>query len=117
MAFQIQDDLLDILPSEENKKSSFSDIKEGQHTLLTNHIFHTGTPSQKRALRQAWRKSAVDKEALQAVFYDAGAIDEAEKKIKKYLQHAHKLLETTTLSATIKGSLSDLMTYIAKRSY
>ncbi len=48
MGFQIQDDLLDVTASaKELGKSPLSDLREGQHTVLTQFISERGTPKDK----------------------------------------------------------------------
>jgi geranylgeranyl diphosphate synthase type I len=115
-AFQIQDDLLDILPGDNAQKSSFSDIREGQHTLLTYYVFQSGSPDQKKTLRHYWRSNAINESALLTIFYDSGAIDYAKRRIKTHIDQAKEQLSRVKLPSETINELNDLVTYIANRS-
>ena len=55
LAFQIRDDLFDII-SADKTKSLFSDIQEGQQTFFTNYIFEKGTEEDKALLMSCMKK-------------------------------------------------------------
>jgi geranylgeranyl diphosphate synthase, type II len=49
-AFQIQDDVLNLVPDEDYGKEPNGDIFEGKRTLMLNHVYRTSPPSQRKAL-------------------------------------------------------------------
>jgi len=57
LAFQIRDDLFDII-SADKTKSLFSDIQEGQQTFFTNYIFEKGTEEDKALLMSCMKKNS-----------------------------------------------------------
>ena len=76
-AFQIQDDLLDVVGTVQvTGKEPFIDIEVGQHTLITQYVFDHGTEHDQEMLRSVFGKklSVHDREALLALFTKTGAI-------------------------------------------
>jgi geranylgeranyl pyrophosphate synthase len=61
LAFQIKDDLFDIIGGDKTK-SLFSDIQDGQQTIFTNYIFEKGSPEDKELLASCMKKSLDEKE-------------------------------------------------------
>jgi len=72
LAFQIKDDLFDII-SADKTKSPFSDIQEGQQTFFTNYIFTKGTKEEKELLNACMKKKLNQKQIvqLQKMFEDS----------------------------------------------
>lgn len=116
LAYQIQDDLLDILPNTKTKKSIFSDIREGQHTLLTYHVLHHGKQAHKKMLQQSWGNQNVDFAVLLRIFHESGAIVFAEKEIEQHLNRAKLALAKIDFAQKTRSELEVLVHYIAKRS-
>ena len=57
IAFQIQDDLLDIIGKpEETRKTPLIDIEEHQHTFFTNYIFENANLEQKKYFESVFGK-------------------------------------------------------------
>jgi len=93
LAYQIRDDLQDILGTQKDKKV-FSDIQEWQQTYITQHIMKHGTPEQ-IAILEKYRWKNCDKSdihELQEMFHNSGTIDFTKQKITTYLQEAEKTL-------------------------
>jgi geranylgeranyl diphosphate synthase type I len=80
LAYQIQDDLIDIIGTSPDKPH-LQDVANGQHTLMSQHIFENGNPAEQQQLLNAWRKpvSKNDEAALLHLFKESGAIQSAQK--------------------------------------
>lgn len=91
-AFQVRDDLYDIMRTESDK-TPFSDVQEGQKTFLTSHVFSFGTEEQKNMLRNAlWKKLTQEQiEELSLVFEDSGAVEAAKAHIESVLNEAEMI--------------------------
>ncbi|MDP3988813.1 MAG: polyprenyl synthetase family protein [bacterium] len=120
VAFQIQDDLFDIMQDPDVLgKSVFSDIKENVHTLFTWYIFENGTATQKRTL-DSLMGSAVpvkDYDRVRKLFKDSGAIEYGTKEMNKLFKKAHKMLGESHVKGTERKDLSNLLDYIESRSF
>lgn len=118
MAFQIQDDLLD-LQSEENilGKPTGSDIQEKKKTFLTVHFMNNGSPDALRTFHDIWNKSSVSTEDIQTVkslFLESGTFDAANKSVSNYLSDARDhLLKIPENEA--RQDLMSLIDWIRKR--
>lgn len=119
LAFQIQDDLLDIkYDQSKTQKTSFNDVSQHQHTLLSNFIFENGTPEQKNILKQLFgsQLSQADKEKLRMVFHDSGAIKYAEKEIINNINLAKDLLNKRVINGESKTLFLKLINDLSQRS-
>ncbi len=98
IAYQIRDDLLDILESETDK-TTFADVQEGQQTYLTYYINASGTPTQKTLLhKHMWQKLNTQHIIeLKQMFFESWAIDFAKAKMTEHIAHAHSLLNQLTI--------------------
>jgi len=94
MAFQVRDDLKDILWTETDKRV-FSDIQEWQQTYFTNYVFKSWSEKDKKLLKNSLGKKLTDTQIkkLQKMFYDSGAIDFVKSLIKKYAEQAQHILD------------------------
>ena len=93
IAFQIRDDLRDIV-AKKSDKSLFNDIQEGQQTILTQHVFDHGTQIQQQLLRQKLGQQLTeeDKKQLEKIFTTTGAIDVAHQWIWSHINQAKQFL-------------------------
>lgn len=93
LAYQIRDDLQDILWTQKDKKV-FSDIQEWQQTYITQHIIKTWTQEEKDILKKHRWKKCDDKaiQELQRMFHNSGTVDFTKQKITTYLQEAEDIL-------------------------
>ncbi len=77
LAFQVQDDLLDVVPASQTGKSAFTDIKDMQQTVLSWYM-HTEASENHRAsfvaLYGKQQLSTQDESTLLEVLRDSGAI-------------------------------------------
>lgn len=90
-AFQIQDDLLDIVgdPAKTGKKRLL-DVQDGQHTILTQYIFEHATENDRNIFRSLFGKeiNEYSVQVLLKLFKDTGAIAYAEQEIQTQLEAA-----------------------------
>ena len=94
MAFQVRDDLKDILGTEVDKRV-FSDIQEWQQTYFTNYVFKNWSEEDKILLKKSLGNNLTDIQIkeLQKMFNDNGAIDFVKSLIKKYAEQAQHILD------------------------
>jgi geranylgeranyl diphosphate synthase type II len=96
-AFQIQDDLLDILSSEEISGKTFgSDIKQGKKTFLVIRALQRSNESQRKKLmavlgKRDTRSSDIDK--IKEIFVEIGIISEAREIVQNYLKSLFTCLD------------------------
>jgi geranylgeranyl diphosphate synthase, type I len=118
-AFQIQDDLLDIVGDEHKTgKVAFIDIQDGQHTILTQYVFEHGSAEEREVLLSLFGKT-IDEHArnvLSRLFVQAGAIAYAEQEITRLFQEARDCLQASTLPIEQKNVWIDFIRLLDKRS-
>lgn len=98
IAYQIRDDLLDVLEFETDK-NTFADVQEGQQTYLTYYIKTSGTQAQKNLLQHhmGQQLNSSNIVELKQMFFESGAIDFAKAKMTEHIAHAHSLLNQLTI--------------------
>lgn len=119
IAFQIQDDLLDVKYNvSQTKKSSFNDVYQNQHTLLSNFILQNGTKEQKAVLGKLFGKKLNDndKKILKTIFQESGAIDFGEKETVKNLNHAKEIIKKIKVEDKYKSLFLNLIENLINRS-
>lgn len=116
IAFQLKDDVLGILGSEEETgKSNTSDIAEGKVTLLIHYALKNMNSQQKELLFSSYgNPQAGEKErsAVIEVFSSTGAFEEIKKQALNYLEQAKRLVPSIAASpeyAALLLDLSDMM--------
>ncbi len=118
MAFQMQDDLLDIIgdPKVMNK-NVLRDIAERQHTFFTNYIFTKGSEEQKQELTKFFGEKVNENSQKNIInlFESSGAIKEGKKIITENLNEARKIVENSDFDDLHKKYLYDLITLIEQR--
>jgi geranylgeranyl diphosphate synthase type I len=122
LAFQTQDDILDIIADPKTiKKSILSDIREHQHTFLTQYVLENGTKQDILELQKYWGKSEVsdnDQADIIKLFERTGALGYARDKVTEYLNRAKKItLEEINITEQTKLALNQLIKYIEDRGY
>lgn len=96
LAYQLQDDILDITSDFEGNKTSLSDISEGMHTIFSNYVIKNGTAEQKLAIQKVFGKRVKDVKKARQIFYDSGSITYGKKLIQEYLDEARRLTRQDT---------------------
>jgi len=112
-AFQIQDDLIDLLASPETSgKDQASDIREGKQTLIAI------TARQKGIDLKPWRRALTcdDIASLIALLRDNGVIDSVEREAEEMIGSAIAGLSVLP-DTPEKKLLADLTWYFIKRDY
>ena len=118
LAFQIQDDLLDIMgTAQATQKTLFSDLREGQHTYFTQYVFECGTAAQRDQLR-AYMGTDIQPEEqarVRELFADSGALLQGRADINRHLRRAHKLLEESPIPQRHRGVFAALLARLENR--
>jgi geranylgeranyl pyrophosphate synthase len=91
LAFQIQDDLLDITSDFKGNKTPLKDITEGTHTIFSNYVFKNGSNKEKEILAKNFGKNINNPEEVKKVFYDSGAIEYGKKLFNSYINKSTEL--------------------------
>ncbi|MEK7573690.1 MAG: polyprenyl synthetase family protein [Patescibacteria group bacterium] len=120
MAFQIQDDLFDIIyDGTQLKKSSFNDMEQHQHTIFTNYILDKGRKDQREIIKEHWGKKINfnDKVMLRKVFKESGAIEYGKSLIEVNLKKAKSILKEASLPKEYNKTFLDFIDLISRRSY
>jgi geranylgeranyl diphosphate synthase type I len=118
-AFQIQDDLLDIIGSHtETGKQSFQDVAEAQHTLFTLHVQKEGTEEDKKLLAALMGKGCKGDEctALRMLFEKSGAIAAGTKEMQASFSAARALLVDSPFSEEAKIAWERFILQMEKRT-
>lgn len=96
LAFQIQDDLLNLVGTDEAKKKDFrSDITEGKRTLVVVHALQNAAPAARERLVQILSSKERDPEVLAeavAIMEEAGSVDYARAYAEELSQNAKERL-------------------------
>lgn len=122
LAFQTQDDVLDVIADPKTiKKSILSDIREHQHTFLTQYILDKGSEQDILDLNGYWGNLAVndnDQANIVKLFERTGALSYARSKIKDYLEQAKTItIKEKNITDETKTALNQLIQYIEDRGY
>lgn len=113
LAFQIQDDLVDAFGTlEETGKTPLSDVRDHQHSYLTQQVLERGTSEQADTLRQVWGASCLTEQDIQhvrAVFVDSGAYASAKQACLQERQQAERLLAQADLPPDVRTLLESVL--------
>jgi len=113
IAFQIRDDVLDLITSEEELgKERGSDLREGKKTLVRIHALEKGVKLD-HIKREASEKEI---EAAVKTLQDAGSIDYAMEKAQQLVAQGRAKLDTLPDSKA-KTLLKELADYMVTRTY
>lgn len=117
LAFQIQDDSLDLTASSKKLgKSAMNDVREGQKTVFTQYA--SRKPANRAFLNKMKGKkklNATDRKRIKEVFEESGAIEYGTKLMEKYFGEAERALEKSNLQEGQSSSFKELVTYIKSR--
>ena len=119
VAFQLQDDLLDIVGEDKKTgKSSFADIKEGQHTFYTNYVKEQDFDKWKKLREYKNTKlSDEDKKNILEIFASTGAIEAGRRKIDNLFEESKNILKNIDIQEKQKNSLSAIIDYLKDRNH
>ena len=119
LAFQIQDDLLDLtVPPKELKKTAFSDLTERQHTILTDYISKQGTQDQKNELARLFGVTLTEEDRSRIIdlFTASGAIAHAQGRMRKYYDEAREHITASMLPERTRKELEALVAFLQDRT-
>jgi octaprenyl-diphosphate synthase len=118
IAFQLMDDTLDYVASEEQfGKCIGHDLEEGKITLPLIHTLKQCTPSERERIGTIVDKELLDKSDFQTVFdlvHRYGGIDYAVARARDYIAEAKALLDVFAPSSD-KDALLSLSDYVVTR--
>jgi len=123
LAFQIQDDLLDIIADEkEFGKKIGGDLIEGKKTYLMLKALETVKDKDSRAILEGIVKNSGIKEnqevtikRVQKIYYDNGVIEAAKKEVENYTAKAESFLKD--FSPEHKGLLTGFSRMLLDRNF
>lgn len=120
VAFQIQDDLLDLTADAEKfGKKSAGDIYEGKKTFLMVHTLERCTTDEKHWLHDVLKNRPLsDKivESVKALFEKYGVVEIAKEQMDAYYNDARNGVETFD-DSNYKADLKDLIKFLKNRDY
>ena len=103
IAFQLQDDLLDI--SEKKGHAIGSDIKKGKRTLLLIKSLENAGKEQKATLKENIGKQNADIEKVKQIFENTGSIGYCKNLIKKYIEKAKENIKDKKLFGELLNNI------------
>jgi octaprenyl-diphosphate synthase len=119
MAFQIKDDLLDLLPNAETGKTKGNDIHEQKFTLPIIHFLKTATEIDKKNALDIIRNHYLNMEKIQTLsqqILDGKSLVYTESKISEHIENAHILINSFPDSIG-KNTFQNLTNFIANRNH
>jgi geranylgeranyl diphosphate synthase type I len=118
LAFQIQDDLLDIVSdSAVLQKPGLGDLAEHQHTFFTQYLEKQAAPSFQKRWRDIRAAGEYDSAEVRTLFQEAGAVRAGERRIKHYVREAREVVAASPFPEARKSEWSALIDLIALRSH
>jgi len=115
IAFQIQDDLLDITVEQHILGKDFgSDIKRHKRTFLVLYAMQHGSPDQRRYLQKVMETPGLTNDDIlkvRSVFEATGALGAATQAVGNYIDRSKSALQELSRSANVAGlqTLSDIV--------
>jgi geranylgeranyl diphosphate synthase type II len=117
-AFQIQDDLLDVVAEEDVfGKPRGSDLTERKKTFLTLDFFQKASSAEKGRFLEVWGKESVERDAVEeliALLHRTGSVKRARQEAKSLLSRALACLESLPVSGA-RDTLAYLVHYLEER--
>lgn len=113
LAFQIQDDLQDAFATvEETGKTPLSDIRDHQHSFLTQGLLDRGTDADRALLASVWGKADAAPEAYEALrerFCRSGISHATIEACRQELARAQAALADVVLPETVRPLFEELL--------
>ncbi len=125
LAFQLWDDVLDILTAKNSSKELYRDISEGKRTLLLIHLLKQCTPAERRLINKIYsepreQKSWQEKKLIVSLMKKYGSVTYVQETAKKLAGTAQQnFLKTTTnlLDTTAKKAIFTSLQFIVSREH
>lgn len=119
LAFQIQDDILNLIGTEESTKKDFrNDITEGKRTLMVVYALNHAAPSQRERLIEILSNRETDPCVLDeavAIIDDAGGIAFARAYADKLIEEAKPAVLNALAPSTARGVLLSMADWFVTR--
>ena len=121
MAYQVHDDILDIIGDEGTLgKPVFADIKGGKKNIVLIHALERSSEDDRRFLRELLGRKGgfTDSEVVRVrdLLSEHRSVEYAQQVAASYAENARRLLETTEVGAT-RSKLLELSEYLSSRKY
>jgi geranylgeranyl diphosphate synthase type I len=119
-AFQIQDDLLDIVGDESKTgKMNLLDVQDGQHTLLSQYIVENADSNDKQIFMALFGKEIDEysRDVLLRLFEVTGAIKYAQDEIDSQFEKANKIILKSNIKPTMRDVWFDFIKLLDKRKF
>jgi geranylgeranyl diphosphate synthase type I len=124
VAFQIQDDVLDVVSSGKGRekfgKPIGNDIREGKRTLMVIHALGKASQADKNRLLQILNSHTSDYRIVEdaiSILRKYGAIDYARQKAKEIVLDAWKEAEPLLKESNAKKKLNDFAYFLIERDF
>ncbi len=111
IGFQIQDDLFDLtLTARQLGKAPFSDLRDGQHTLFTQHV-------PQKYLKPFWKKKLTEKDRprVRRIFQESGALEYGTREMERCFAKAERAVEEADLPKMKVEPFREVVRYIRTR--
>ncbi len=121
MAYQVQDDLLDIMSNEQTLgKPVFADVRGGKKNTVLIHAMDKSSDDDRRFLRDVLHKkgqfSDAEVDRVKDLLVRHGSVEYAKDLSARYTQNGLKLVETVEIGKT-RRKLVELSEYLVSRKY
>lgn len=119
LAFQLQDDVLDITSTPEALgKPTLSDLCDGQQTVLTAYVATRGTAEEQAVLQRVMRGEggASEVETLRTMLLHGGAVAHAEERIAVLWDEARRAIAAAPFSEAFRRTCDAVISSLATRS-
>ncbi|CUT03205.1 polyprenyl synthetase family protein [Candidatus Chrysopegis kryptomonas] len=113
LAFQFQDDLLDVIADEEFGKSIGGDIVNGKRTFLLLRAKELTKDKDREIIMRVFNKDGIDASLVpivKEIYYRCGVIEETQNKVKFYTELAVKSIEDLP-----KSRARDMLIWLANK--
>lgn len=120
VAFQIQDDILNLVGEEFGKgKGVGEDIHEGKRTIMVLHTLKNASEEDKKRLLEILNTHPEDQETIQEaieIIKKNHSIEYAKAKAKELVEESWKELEPVLINSNAKNILQAFAEYLISRS-
>jgi geranylgeranyl pyrophosphate synthase len=121
MAYQVQDDLLDIVGDEKTLgKPVFADIRGGKKNAVLIHVISKSSEADRAFLRELLQKRGPflesEIERVKELLTEHGSVEYARRLSGRYATHARNVIESAGMGEAGK-KLMQLSDYLASRKY
>jgi len=121
MAYQVHDDILDIVGDEGTLgKPVFADIRGGKKNIVLIHALEKSSGDDRQFLRALLGKkggfTGTEVARVRNLLSEHRSVEYAEGVAASYAENARRLLETTEVGTT-RGKLLELSEYLSSRKY